>query len=275
MCGRQIVDARQRPVAGTLRAARPLQRPLAHYRLPPVARIGGAHPVDTLLGTRCHLLRGQIAVGLVVLLGHQLRVRSGQIVDTGKRLPARAHWTARTCRSTAGNDGRPAVARVGRAHPVSTHARAGSHLLRCQITVDLLVPLGGELRMRRREIVDAGEHPPPAADRTTCGVRPRAVTHCGLPAMAVVDGTHPVHLLARAGRDLLRRQIAVGLVVPPGGKLGDVRDRPLALRHCGAPCPASPSAPQATRSACATAECTRRTAPAHAALAALVPAARR
>ena len=102
------------------------------------------------------------------------------------------------------------------AEPPDLAAAAGRHLLRCKAAVARRVPLRGNDRLYRREVVEAGQNLVVRAIRTIAST-PHAVSYNSRIGMSLFAA--PPHAAVGAGSHQLRRQSAVFLSVPLGGKL--------------------------------------------------------
>ena len=129
--------------------------------------------------------------------------------------PACADRTAAALFSRAAVDDRPPRMTLI-AEPPDLAAAAGRHLLRCKAAVARRVPLRGNDRLYRREVVEAGQNLVVGAIRTIAST-PHAVSYNSRIGMSLFAA--PPHAAVGAGSHQLRRQSAVFLSVPLGGKL--------------------------------------------------------
>ena len=102
------------------------------------------------------------------------------------------------------------------AEPPDLAAAAGRHLLRCKAAVARRVPLRGNDRLYRREVVEAGQNLVVGAIRTIAST-PHAVSYNSRIGMSLFAA--PPHAAVGAGSHCLRYQSAVFRSVPLRGKL--------------------------------------------------------
>ena len=191
----QIVEAREHGLARAVRAARALH-PGRHPRLPYMA--ARAAPPDLARRGREHVPGRQRAVLLAVPFRGEGGVRRGEVVLARAELAVRADGAARP--GDAGLHGRaPAVAL--RALPPHVAVASWKDDVRPESAVLLRVPLGGGVRLERREVVAARDWQLPRAVGAA-GVLVRAARRAGLIQMPL--GAPPPVLNLAAVRHFLR-----------------------------------------------------------------------
>ena len=177
-----------------------------------------ADPPDFFVAERGDLIGPQAAVFCRMPLSGDLRILAGEIIFSGNDLFAGADWTAAAV-GAAGNAGLIFVAFV--ADPPNLAARAGRHLVGCEVAVFCRMPLAGELWILAGEIVHAADHDAIGADWTAGTVD--AGFHLRLPFVAFV--AHPPDDAVGADGHILRPQVAIFCRMPLGHevwiKIGD------------------------------------------------------
>ena len=119
------------------------------------------------------------------------------------------------------------------AEPPDLAAAAGRHLLRCKAAVARRVPLRGNDRIYRREVVEAGQNLVVGSIRTIAST-PHAVSYNSRIGMSLFAA--PPHAAVGAGSHCLRYQSAVFLSVPLGGKLRVLRSEVIFALYDLLPC---------------------------------------
>lgn len=124
-----------------------------------------AFPPYPFMASRRHHLWGQTAVQRVIPLGGDLRIERCKIVEASQNAPSCAVWAAGVLYSSCCNDGLPFMTKC--ASPPYLSVAEGSDLIRSQTSVALRIPLCGDVWKERRQIILAGHHSLPSANRAS------------------------------------------------------------------------------------------------------------
>src|SRR5580658_5782422 len=117
--------------------------------------------------------------------------------------------------------------RISRAAPPNDASRGRHHCIGSQCSVEVGVPLGGNVWKERSEAVGHGDAAIGAEGTTGAA---RAIVWLGAPAMVRPARADPPDSAARACRHLARFQVAVTFVVPLPGQLRKAIDPILRSR---------------------------------------------
>lgn len=124
-----------------------------------------AFPPHPFMASRRHHFWGQTAVQRSIPLGSDLRIERSKIIKTSQNAPSCAVWAAGVLYSSCCNDGLPFMTKC--ASPPYLSVAEGSDLIRSQTSVALRVPLRGKARKEHRQIILAGHHSLPSANRAS------------------------------------------------------------------------------------------------------------
>lgn len=124
-----------------------------------------AFPPHALVAPRCYPFWCQRAIQRIVPLSCNFRVERCKIVETSQNAPSCAVWAAGVLYSSCSNNGLPFMPKC--ALPPDLSVAEGSNLIRSQASVAFRVPLCGDVRKERRQIILAGHHGLPRANRAS------------------------------------------------------------------------------------------------------------
>ena len=124
-----------------------------------------ASPPHPFMASRRHHFWGQTAVQRAIPLRGDFRMKRSKIIKTSQNAPSCAVWAAGVLYSSCCNDGLPFMTKC--ASPPYLSVAEGSDLIRSQTSVALRVPLRGKARKERRQIILAGHHSLPSANRAS------------------------------------------------------------------------------------------------------------
>lgn len=175
---------------------------------------GGALPPDFLVAGGGDVLGCEVTVQELLPLPREGGVTAGEVIEPGQDFAPATIRTAGVAPGAAG-DGGLVVMPEGTAPP-DLAVGGGRHLLRREAAVLLGVPLAGDLRELAGEVVEPGQHLPPAAHGAA--VAAVAAGNTGLPLMSA--GTAPPDLAAAAGGDIAWGEGAVLRGMPLSGENG-------------------------------------------------------
>ena len=124
-----------------------------------------ASPPHPFMASRRHHLWCQTAVQRSIPLGGDLRIERSKIIKTSQNAPSCAVWAAGVLYSSCCNDGLPFMTKC--VSPPYLSVAEGSDLIRSQTSVALRIPLCGDVWKERRQIILAGHHSLPSANRAS------------------------------------------------------------------------------------------------------------
>ena len=124
-----------------------------------------ASPPYSLMAPRCYHFRCQTDIQRIVPLSSDSWIKRCKIVEASQNAPSRAVWAARVLYNSCSNDGLPFVPKC--ASPPNPPVAEGSNLVWSQTSVALCVPLCGDVWKGRRQIILAGHHGLPSANRAS------------------------------------------------------------------------------------------------------------
>lgn len=124
-----------------------------------------ASPPHPFMASRRHHLWRQTAVQRVIPLRGDFRMKRSKIIKTSQNAPSCAVWAAGVLYSSCCNDGLPFMTKC--ASPPYLSVAEGSDLIRSQTSVALRIPLCGDVWKERRQIILAGHHSLPSANRAS------------------------------------------------------------------------------------------------------------
>lgn len=124
-----------------------------------------ASPPHPFMASRRYHFWGQTAVQRVIPLRGDLRIERSKIIKTSQNAPSCAVWAAGVLYSSCCNDGLPFMTKC--ASPPYLSVAEGSNLIRSQTSVALRIPLCGDVWKERRQIILAGHHSLPSANRAS------------------------------------------------------------------------------------------------------------
>lgn len=124
-----------------------------------------ASPPHPFMASRRHHLWCQTAVQRSIPLGGDLRIERSKIIKTSQNAPSCAVWAAGVLYSSCCNDGLPFMTKC--ASPPYLSVAEGSDLIRSKTSVALRIPLCGDVWKERRQIILAGHHSLPSANRAS------------------------------------------------------------------------------------------------------------
>ena len=124
-----------------------------------------AFPPYPLVTSRRYHFWGQTAVQRAIPLRGDFRMKRSKIIKTSQNAPSCAVWAAGVLYSSCCNDGLPFMTKC--ASPPYLSVAEGSNLIRSQTSVALRIPLRGDVWKERRQIILAGHHSLPSANRAS------------------------------------------------------------------------------------------------------------
>ena len=124
-----------------------------------------ATPPNPSVTSRRYHFWCQRAIQCIVPLGCNFRVDRCKIVKARQDAPSCAVWAPGVFYSSCSNDGLPFMAKC--TSPPDLPAAEGSDLIRSQTSVALRIPLCGDVWKERRQIILAGHHGLPSANRAS------------------------------------------------------------------------------------------------------------
>ena len=124
-----------------------------------------AFPPYPLVTSRRYHFWSQTAVQRAIPLRGDFRMKRSKIIETGQDAPSCAVWAPGVFYSSCSNDGLPFMAKC--TSPPDLPVAEGSDLIRSQTSVALRIPLCGDVWKERRQIILAGHHGLPSANRAS------------------------------------------------------------------------------------------------------------
>lgn len=122
-----------------------------------------ATPPNPSVTSRRYHFRCQTGVPCIVPLSSDSWIKRCKIVEASQNAPSCAVWAARVLYNSCSNDGLPFVPKC--ASPPNPPVAERSNLIWSQTSVSLRVPLCGDVWKGRRQIILAGHHGLPSANR--------------------------------------------------------------------------------------------------------------
>ena len=129
-----------------------------------------ASPPHPLVASRRHHLWRQTAVQSSVPLGSDFRMERGQIVEASQNPPPCTVWGGRILNYPCGYDSLPFMSKG--TPPPDLPVAERSYLVWRQTAIALSVPLCSDIRIERRQIILAGYHGLPRANRASSASAP-------------------------------------------------------------------------------------------------------
>ena len=124
-----------------------------------------AFPPYPLVTSRRYHFWSQTAVQRAIPLRGDFRMKRSKIIETGQNAPARTIWAGGAFHGSGCNYCLPFMSK--RTSPPDLFVAEGSDLIRSQTSVALRIPLCGDVWKERRQIILAGHHGLPSANRAS------------------------------------------------------------------------------------------------------------